>query len=134
MVQRHVAYLHAQTQGVEHDQEEHEVLKVAGSDDVPHPVLVRVLRDVAPEGAGLEGVLDTLALETRNRHGLTVCYRTQHYTHAFRYTYSRCIRLHFVQNDTQIMHIVSIIEQIIVYCKKICDFFKIISVKGLLCQ
>lgn len=82
-------YLHAQTQGVQHDQEEHEVLKVAGGDDVPHPVLVRVLRDVAPQGAGLEGVLHTLALETKNRHGLTVCHRTQHYTHA--YIYDLCL-------------------------------------------
>lgn len=56
------AYLHPQTHGVEHDEQEHEVLEVAGGDDVPHLVLVRVLGDVAAEGPCFQGVLDTLAL------------------------------------------------------------------------
>jgi len=57
------SHLHSQAHGVAHDQEEHEVLEVAGGDDVPHLVLVRVLGDVASQGAGLQGVLHTLALD-----------------------------------------------------------------------
>lgn len=40
-------YLHAQTEGVQHDEQEHEVLEVTGSHNVPHPILVGVLGDVA---------------------------------------------------------------------------------------
>lgn len=47
------AYLHSQTQRVEHNEEEHEVLEVAGGDNVPHPVLVGVLGDVAPQRPSL---------------------------------------------------------------------------------
>lgn len=56
------AYLYPETQGVEHDKEEHEVLEVAGGDDVPDSVLVGVFRDVAPQRTGLQGVLYTLTL------------------------------------------------------------------------
>ena len=55
-------YLHAQADGIEHDEGEHEVFEVGGGDHVPHLVLVRVFGDVAPEGAGLQSVLHTLAL------------------------------------------------------------------------
>ena len=58
-----MAYLCSQAHGVEHNQEEHEVLKVAGGDDVPDLVLVRVLGNVASQRARLQRVLHTLALE-----------------------------------------------------------------------
>lgn len=45
-------HLHSQTHGVEHDEKEHQVLEVAGGDNVPHLVLVRVLRDVAAQRTG----------------------------------------------------------------------------------
>lgn len=41
------AHLHGQTDGVEKDECEHQVLKVGGVDHIPHLVLVRVLGDVA---------------------------------------------------------------------------------------
>lgn len=47
------AYLHSQTQSVEHNEEKHEVLEVAGGDNVPHPVLVGVLGDVAHQRPSL---------------------------------------------------------------------------------
>lgn len=56
------SYLHTQTHGVEHDEEEHEVLKVAGGDNIPHLVLVGVLRNVTPQRPSLQGILHTLAL------------------------------------------------------------------------
>lgn len=59
------AYLHTQADGVKHDEQEHEVLEVAGRHHIPHPVLVRVLRDVAPQGPCFEGVLHTLALGSK---------------------------------------------------------------------
>lgn len=55
-------YLHAQTERVEHNQEEHEVLKVAGGDNVPDPVLVGIFGDVAPQRTSLQGILHTLTL------------------------------------------------------------------------
>lgn len=45
----HQAHLHGQTDGVEKDEGEHQVLKVGGVDHVPHLVLVRVLGDVATQ-------------------------------------------------------------------------------------
>lgn len=60
-------YLHAQADGVEHDEGKHQVLKVGGGDDIPHLVLVWVFGDVAPQRAGLQGILHTLAL----RHNTT---------------------------------------------------------------
>ena len=62
-----VTYLHAQTQGVEHNEEEHEVLKVAGGDDVPHLILVGVLGYVTPQWTGLKSILHTLALKGLKR-------------------------------------------------------------------
>lgn len=56
--------LHPQAHGVEHDEEKHQVLEVTGSDDVPHLILTRVLRDIASQRSGLQGVLDTLTLPT----------------------------------------------------------------------
>ena len=58
-----VLYLHSQTHGVQHDEQEHEVLEVAGGDDVPHLVLERVLRNVAAQWPRLQSVLHTLALK-----------------------------------------------------------------------
>ena len=55
-------HLHAQADGVEHDEGEHQVLEVGGGDHVPHLVLVRVLGDVALQWAGLQGILHALAL------------------------------------------------------------------------
>lgn len=49
----HAAYLHAETQCVEHDEEEHEILKVTGGYEVPDTILVRIFRDVALEGSRL---------------------------------------------------------------------------------
>ena len=60
-------YLHAQAHCVQHDEEKHQVFKVAGGDDVPHPVLVGVFGNVAAEGAGLQSVLHTLPLQ-RHTH------------------------------------------------------------------
>lgn len=62
------SYLHSQAHGVQHDEEEHQVLKVAGSDNVPHLILVGVFRNVAPEGAGLKSILHTLTLQRHNTH------------------------------------------------------------------
>lgn len=62
-------HLHAQADGVEHDEGKHQVLKVGRGDQVPHLVLVRVLGDVAPQGAGLQGVLHTLALRWNTMAG-----------------------------------------------------------------
>lgn len=45
----HQAHLHGQTDGVEKDEGEHQVLKVGGVDHVPHLVLIRVLGDVATQ-------------------------------------------------------------------------------------
>lgn len=56
------AYLHSKTQCVEHDEKEHEILKVAGGHEVPHAVLMRVLRDVAFEWSCFQCVLHTLTL------------------------------------------------------------------------
>jgi len=55
-------YLHGQTQRVEHDEHEHDVLEGGGVDHVPELVLVRVLGDVPPQWTGLECILHTLAL------------------------------------------------------------------------
>lgn len=57
------SYLHSQTHGVEHNKEEHEVLKVAGGDNVPHLILVGVLGNITSQWAGLKSILHTLALE-----------------------------------------------------------------------
>lgn len=59
------AYLHGQADGVQQDQNEHQVFKVGGVDHVPHFVLVLVFRDVSPQGPGFQRVLDTLALWER---------------------------------------------------------------------
>ena len=61
-----MAHLCSQAHGVEHNEEEHEVLKVAGGDDVPDLVLGRVLGDVAAERSSLQSVLHTLPLEEQD--------------------------------------------------------------------
>lgn len=61
--------LHGQADGVEQDEDEHQVLKVGGVDHVPHFVLVLVLGDVPPQGPGLEGVFHTLSLGGRQWEG-----------------------------------------------------------------
>lgn len=55
-------HLHGQTNGVEEDECEHQVLKVGGVDHIPHLVLVGVLRDVAAQRTGLQGIFHTLTL------------------------------------------------------------------------
>lgn len=57
--------LHGQADGVEQDEDEHQVFKVGGVDHIPHFVLVLVLGDVPPQGPGLEGVFHTLSLGGR---------------------------------------------------------------------
>lgn len=61
------SYLHSKTHGVEHNKEEHKVLKVAGGDDVPHLILVGVLGNIASQWSGLKSILHTLALERLKR-------------------------------------------------------------------
>lgn len=55
-------HLHGQTDGVEKNECEHQVLKVGGVDHIPHLVLVWVLGDVAAQRTSLEGILHTLTL------------------------------------------------------------------------
>lgn len=61
------AHLHAQAERVEHNQEEHEVLEVAGGDNVPDSVLVGVFGDVAPQRTSFQGVLHALTLQGEQR-------------------------------------------------------------------
>lgn len=62
-----VTHLNGQTQGVEDDEDEHDVLEARGVDHVPELVLVGVLGDVAPQGPGFEGVLHALTLPWRKQ-------------------------------------------------------------------
>ena len=55
--------LHGQADGVEQDENEHQILEVGRVDHVPHFVLVLVLGDVPSQGSGLEGIFHTLSLE-----------------------------------------------------------------------
>lgn len=55
-------HLHGQTDGVEKDECEHQVLKVGRVDHIPHLVLVRVLGDVATQRTCLQSILHTLTL------------------------------------------------------------------------
>lgn len=57
-----MTHLHGQTDGVEKDECEHQVFKVGGIDHIPHLVLVGVLRDVATQWTGLQGIFHTLTL------------------------------------------------------------------------
>ena len=61
--------LHGQADGVEQDEDKHQVLKVGGVDHVPHFVLVLVLGYVPPQGPGFEGIFHTLSLGGRQREG-----------------------------------------------------------------
>ena len=60
-------YLHSQAHGVEHNKEEHKVLKVAGSDDVPHLILVGIFGNITSQWTGLKSILHTLALKEIKR-------------------------------------------------------------------
>lgn len=68
MHSRGSTHLHSQTQCVKYDEEEHEVLKVAGGHQVPELVLKRVLGDVVAEGPSFQRILYTLALERSHIH------------------------------------------------------------------
>lgn len=60
-----LTYLHGQADGVQQDQNEHQVLKIGGVDHIPNFVLVLVFRDVSPQRPGFQGILYTLALWKR---------------------------------------------------------------------
>ena len=64
-------YLHSKTHGVEHDEKEHQVLKIAGGDDVPHLILVGVLGNVTSQWPGLKSVLYALTLEALTKQQCT---------------------------------------------------------------
>lgn len=55
--------LHGQADGVEQDEDEHQILEVGGVDHVPHFVLVLVLGDIPSQGSGLKGIFHTLSLK-----------------------------------------------------------------------
>lgn len=55
-------YLNGQTQGVEDDEDEHDVLEAGGVDHIPELVLVGVFGDVASQGASFKSVLHALTL------------------------------------------------------------------------
>lgn len=57
------SYLHSQTHGVEHYKEEHQVLKVAGGDNVPHLILVGILGYITSQWPSFKCILHTLALK-----------------------------------------------------------------------
>lgn len=57
-----VTYLDGQTQGVEDDQDEHDILKASRVDDVPELVLVGVFGDVASQRTSFKGIFHTLTL------------------------------------------------------------------------
>lgn len=60
-----LTYLHGQADGVQQDQNEHQVFEIGGVDHIPNLVLVLVFRDVSPQGPGFQGILYTLALWER---------------------------------------------------------------------
>jgi len=55
-------YLHGQCERVAQNQNKHDVLKMAGVDDLPELELRRVLRDVDLYGLCFQGVVHTLPL------------------------------------------------------------------------
>lgn len=55
-------YLYGQTQGVEDDQDKHDVLKASRVDHIPELVLVRVFGDVAPQRTSFKSIFHTLTL------------------------------------------------------------------------
>lgn len=57
-----VTYLNSQTQGVEDDQDEHDVLKASRVDHIPELVLVGVFGDVAPQRTSFKSIFHTLTL------------------------------------------------------------------------
>lgn len=61
-------HLHGQTDGVEKDECEHQVLKVGGVDHIPHLVLVGILGDVATQWTGLQSIFHTLTLCPTHKH------------------------------------------------------------------
>lgn len=73
-------YLHSQAHGVEHDEKEHQVFKVAGGDDVPDLILERVLGNITPQWPGLESVLHTLALDNFKKMSANARFAQSTYT------------------------------------------------------
>lgn len=55
-------HLNRQTQGVEDDQDKHDVLKSGGVDNIPELVLVGIFGDVAPHRASFKSIFHTLTL------------------------------------------------------------------------
>lgn len=55
-------HLNGQTQGVDDDQDKHDVLKACRVDHIPELVLVRVFWDVAPQRTSFESIFHTLTL------------------------------------------------------------------------
>lgn len=104
------SYLYRQADGVEHDEDKHDVLKGCGVHHVPELVLIGVFRDVAPQRSGLKCILHTLSLwggadRRKQAHAqlYTMCSSGKHvllsfsHTHTwflsnsqFRYSFSPC--------------------------------------------
>lgn len=54
--------LNSQSDGVEQDEDKHNIFKACGVDDGPEPVLNRILWNVEFKGLGLERILHALTL------------------------------------------------------------------------
>lgn len=57
-----LTYLHGQADGIQQDEDEHQVFEIGGVHHIPNFVLVLVFRDVPSQGAGLQSIFDTLPL------------------------------------------------------------------------
>lgn len=55
-------YLNRQTEGVEDDQDKHDVFKSSGVDHIPELVLVGIFGDVAPQRTSFKSIFHTLTL------------------------------------------------------------------------
>lgn len=60
-------YLHGQGERVAQDQHKHDVLKLAGVDDLPELELRRVFRDVDLYGLSFQSVVDALTLGEKKK-------------------------------------------------------------------
>lgn len=60
--------LNGQSDGVEKDQDKHDVFKSSRVDDGPELILNRILRDVKLQRLSLQSVLHTLTLERARKH------------------------------------------------------------------
>lgn len=63
-----LTYLDSQSDGVEQDEDEHDVLEACGVDDGPELVLNRILWDVEFERLSLQSILHTLTLQHIHTH------------------------------------------------------------------